>query len=523
MADAASGQKLKVFISYSRRDSSDFAEELVAGLELAGFAPFLDRHDIAAGEDWEARLRGLIQHADTVVFVASPESVKSERCAWEVDKALAENKRVLPIIFRSVSDSDIPERLRRLQFVRFDTGPGITRPLAQLAEALRQDIDWIREHTRLGELAQRWDMRGRPESLLLRADDLAAALSWADKRPTSAPPVTDAIRSFITASRQAEDAYLAKSSAAQRHMIRMRLLVSALAIIVAIGIAGWIKQADIVEYWQWYTVTRPYVVSQVRPYVLSTSNERALKPGSSFRECAKDCPEMVVVPAGSFVMGSPDTESDRDRDEGPQHTVTFAKPFAVSKFELTFDEWDTCVSYGACAQASDAGWGRGQRPVIYVTWDDARHYAAWLAKITGKPYRLLAEAEYEYAARAGSQTAFPWGESVGDNNANCNSCGSQWDSKQTAPVGSFAPNRFGLYDMVGNVWEWVQDCYHADYAGAPDNGSAWTSGSCTERVVRGGSWSANPLRNLRSAARYQHSPDLQDRHFGFRIGRSLAP
>jgi formylglycine-generating enzyme required for sulfatase activity len=523
MADAGSDQKLKVFISYSRRDSSDFAEELVAGLELAGFAPFLDRHDIAAGEDWEARLNGLVQQADTIVFVISPESTKSERCAWEIDKAAAETKRVLPIIFKSVPDSDIPERMRRLQFVRFDTSPGITRPLAQLAEALRQDIDWIREHTRLSELAQRWSRRGHPESLLLRADDLAAAQSWTDKRPSSAPPTTDSIRTFIAASRQAEEAYLAKSSAAQRRMMRMRLLVATLIVLVAIGVVGWMKQADIGEYWKWYTTTRPFVVSQVRPYVLSAERERSLKPGDSFKECARDCPEMVVVPVGSFAMGSPETEADRDKDEGPQHKVTFAKPLAVSKFELTFDEWDTCAFYHDCVQASDAGWGRGQRPVVYVTWDDARRYAEWLTKITGRPYRLLTEAEYEYATRAGSQTPFPWGENVGENNANCNSCGSQWDNKQTAPVGSFAANRFGLYDMGGNVWEWVQDCYHPDYVGAPDNGSAWIGNHCAERVVRGGSWSANPSRNLRSAARYHHGPDLQDRHFGFRVARTLAP
>jgi formylglycine-generating enzyme required for sulfatase activity len=523
MTDASSGQKLKVFISYARRDSSDFAEELVAGLELAGFAPFLDRHDIAAGEDWGARLSGLIQQADTVVFVVSPEAVKSERCAWEVGKAHSETKRVLPVIFKSVPDSDIPERLRRFQFIRFDAGLGITRPLAQLAVALRQDIDWIREHTRLSELAQRWDARSRPESLLLRADELVAAQSWADKRPATAPATTDLIRTLIATSRQAEDAYVVKASATQRHMLRMRLLVSTLAIIVAIGVIGWINEAVIGEYWRWYTVTRPFVVSQVRPYVLTAKDERALKPGSSFRECAKDCPDMVVVPAGSFMMGSPDTETDRDKDEGPQHKVMFARPFAISKFEITFDEWDTCVSYGACTQTSDGGWGRGKRPVIYVTWDDALRYAEWLAKITGKSYRLLAEAEYEYAARAGSQTAFPWGENVGVNNANCNGCGSQWDDKQTAPVGSFVPNQFGLYDMVGNVWEWLEDCYHSDYADAPDNGSAWTAGGCAERVVRGGSWSATASRNLRSATRYRHGPDLQDRHFSFRVGRTVTP
>src|SRR6266550_1590181 len=169
MSDADAGEKLKVFISYSRKDST-FADELLTGLQVAGLAPFLDRHDIAAGEDWEARLGGLIAQSDTVVFVVSPEAVRSERCRWEVDRTIELSKRLLPVIFKPVPEHDIPKKLSRLQFVRFDTGRGITRPLAELAEALRQDLDWIREHTRLGELARRWEARVRPESLLLRGD-----------------------------------------------------------------------------------------------------------------------------------------------------------------------------------------------------------------------------------------------------------------------------------------------------------------------------------------------------------------
>jgi hypothetical protein len=168
MAETGSGDKLKVFISYSRRDSSDFADELVAGLELAGFAPFLDRHDIAPGEPWEERLGGLIQQADTVVYAISPEAVRSERCQWEVDKTVALSKRLIPVVFKPVPEAEIPEQLRQRQFVRFDSGRGFARPLGQLAEALRQDLDWIREHTRMGELATRWEARGQPASLLLR-------------------------------------------------------------------------------------------------------------------------------------------------------------------------------------------------------------------------------------------------------------------------------------------------------------------------------------------------------------------
>ena len=210
MTDGGTGEKLKVFISYSRKDSAAFADELLAGLEVGGFAPFLDRHDIAAGEDWEARLGGLIAQSDTVVFVVSPEAVKSEQCTWEVDRTLELSKRLLPVIFKSVPDHDIPEKLRRLQFVRFDSGTGFARPLSQLAEALRQDLDWIREHTRLGEIATRWERRGHPESLLWRGDEIDSAKTWMAARNAGAPEITDTQRAFVKASEEAESARLDK-------------------------------------------------------------------------------------------------------------------------------------------------------------------------------------------------------------------------------------------------------------------------------------------------------------------------
>jgi formylglycine-generating enzyme required for sulfatase activity len=173
----------------------------------------------------------------------------------------------------------------------------------------------------------------------------------------------------------------------------------------------------------------------------------------TFKECS-DCPQMIVVPAGSFTMGSPANERGWRRDfEGPQHRVNLPRQFAVGQFEVTFDEWDACVVDSGCNgyKPSDQGWGRGRQPVINVTWNDAKAYVAWLSNKTGQTYRLLTEAEYEYATRAGTTTAYPWGDEIGKNNANCSACGSQWDRKQTAPVGSFTANGFGLYDMVGNV------------------------------------------------------------------------
>ena len=247
--------------------------------------------------------------------------------------------------------------------------------------------------------------------------------------------------------------------------------------------------------------------------------EPARKPGEIFRDCDQ-CPEMVVVPAGSFMMGSPETELYAD--EGPQHRVTFARPFAVGKYELTFDEWDACVADRGCNKykPGDEGWRRGRQPVINVSWDDAQAYVAWLAKKTGKPYRLLSEAEWEYAARAGSPTAYPWGPNPGKDRANFDGSGSRWSGQQTAPVGSFAPNAFGLYDLIGNVWEWTQDCWNDSYAGAPKDGRPWLDGDCGRRVVRGGSWYGKP-EVARAAYRNGYVPDYRLNHLGFRLARTL--
>jgi formylglycine-generating enzyme required for sulfatase activity len=256
---------------------------------------------------------------------------------------------------------------------------------------------------------------------------------------------------------------------------------------------------------------------------IAAADDQPSKPGQSFRDCASDCPEMVVVPAGSFMMGSPATEPGQQRSEQPQHRVAIAKPFAVSKFALTFAEWDACAAHRDCnAHIDDGGWGRGRQPVVNVSFNEAQRYVAWLAKISGKPYRLLTEAEYEYAARAGTQTAYPWGDDVGENYANCLGCGSPWDGKRTAPVGSFPANRFGLYDMVGNVWELVEDCYHADYDHAPVEGTVWKDGDCSQHRARGGSFTGIP-DDIRSANRGRAANNDRSPVIGFRVARALEP
>jgi formylglycine-generating enzyme required for sulfatase activity len=248
----------------------------------------------------------------------------------------------------------------------------------------------------------------------------------------------------------------------------------------------------------------------------------ASKPRSHFKECAKGCPEMVVIPAGKFVMGSPDNEQDRSDSEGPQHEVIIAKPIAVSRFEVTFDDWDACTAAYACAQVPDH-WGRGKMPVINVSWEDAKAYVAWLSEATGKDYRLPTEAEWEYAARAGTTTRYFWGDDPTKGDANCDGCGGDWKPEQTAPVGTFKPNAFGLHDMVGNVWEWVEDPWHETYAGAPTDASVWLQDSDPNfRMVRGGSW-RNESERVRSASRVRRHRLVEFDTLGFRVARTMQP
>jgi formylglycine-generating enzyme required for sulfatase activity len=237
-------------------------------------------------------------------------------------------------------------------------------------------------------------------------------------------------------------------------------------------------------------------------------------PGETFRDCP-DCPELVVVPEGDFKMGSGDTINEK-----PEHHVVIAKPFAIGRREVTFADWDACFAAGGCKYApDDHGWGRGNRPVLDVSWDDATAFVSWLARKTGKSYRLPTEAEWEYAARAGTTSPFWWGRTAGTDHANCEDC-TATPLRQTMPTGSFRPNGFGLYDVAGNVAEWVQDCWNETYRGAPADGSAWTSGQCGQRVLRGGSF-ASKANLIRSASRFRYDQDVRYYANGFRVARDL--
>jgi len=229
-------------------------------------------------------------------------------------------------------------------------------------------------------------------------------------------------------------------------------------------------------------------------------------------------PEMVVIPSGRFMMGSLEDEDGRFDDEGPCHAVTIARRFALARYPVTFEEYDGFCAATGREPPGDNDWGRGTRPVIAVSWDDAAAYCAWLSAATAARYRLPSESEWEYACRAGTATVYPWGDAWDAGRAN----GSEGGPGEPSPVGSYPANRWGLHDMIGNVWEWVEDRWHDSHEGAPDDGSARLDPGSGEagRVVRGGSWFINP-RSCRAACRYRVEPDYRDLDTGFRPARTL--
>ena len=259
----------------------------------------------------------------------------------------------------------------------------------------------------------------------------------------------------------------------------------------------------------------------------------AVVAGAAFRDCDAACPEMVPLPAGRFVMGSPAGERGRFGNE-TQHPVEIARPFAIGRFSVTFAQFDACVKDGGCDgyRPADEGWGRGDRPAVNVSWNDAQGYLRWLSAKSGARYRLPTEAEWEYAARAGTVTARWWGDDItrGDAKYGPDDCPQQkhcggvasgagnWLT--TAPVGSFAPNPAGLYDVLGNVWQWTADCWHSDYEGAPKDGSAWVEAGCKKRVARGGSWTDTPAF-VRAATRLGLGGEGRRGWIGLRVVREM--
>ena len=374
--------------------------------------------------------------------------------------------------------------------------------------------DWLEpERHRLEALraltvaASAWDRQGRSPTYLAHVDKRLAEAHELAANPRFKERLGPIEIAYLEASQKAERLSRAR-------VRRMKMAVGALAVMLALGGVGWWKQDLVREQYHWRMAMGPSVLTA------ELEKAKAAKSRSDFKECANACPTMIVVPAGTFMMGSPASEEGRSEDEGPQHEVKIARPFAVSRTEVTFSEWDACVASGACTAVGDNAWGRDDRPVINVSWNDAKQYAAWLSRTTGKKYRLLTEAEWEYAARGGSSARFSFGDA--ENQLDQYAWYYKNSDSKTQLVAHKKANAFGLFDMHGNVWEWVEDCYVDDYAKAPTDGSTVTETPACRRVVRGGSWGNGP-QVLRSAGRDRGTTDYRSFVLGFRVARTLNP
>ncbi len=560
------------------------ARELSAqlGRGKRNFRLWQDQEAIAPGKDWEAEITKAVAQSVFFIPIVTPRAVGSEYCKFEFasfvarESALGRDDLLFPILFISVPAlvdkaewrgdpllSIVAKRQyvdwRPLRHTAADSpafGQAIERFCGKIVETLREPWVSADERRRMEAEAR----RPSEEEERLRLEAEAKRRAEEERLRMDAEATKQAEEE---AKKRAEEEHLRQASGAKKraeaevgqarrraksedgrpagedgqpsglgapgtqgqasppwHLSRRDGVIAGVLIAaLAIGAAAWWNQHRLKEDVNPLTAAtaaapaaeREESHARTNVTALTVAQERAFNAGDSFKECS-GCPEMIVVPAGRLAR--------------PQNDVTIARPFAVAKFQLTFDEWDACAAHGDCAQGvSDGGWGRGRQPVIHVSWNDAQTYVNWLSRVTGKSYRLLSEAEYEYAARAGSETKYPWGDDIkldGNAMANCNGCGSEWDHKQTAPVDSFAANPFGLYQMVGNVWEWTEDCWHANYEGAPADGAPWMTDDCGRRVIRGGSWNDNPV-DLRSAFRFRAFTDFRDNYLGFRVARTLNP
>ncbi|WP_432260402.1 formylglycine-generating enzyme family protein [Cupriavidus sp. TMH.W2] len=259
----------------------------------------------------------------------------------------------------------------------------------------------------------------------------------------------------------------------------------------------------------------PPAATPPRPGVAAGGAVSATLHNGEIRDCPA-CPVLVSLPAGNFTMGS----STSDPAEKPPHHVTIGQPFAIGRYEVTVEQWNACADAGGCQRIATVAESPKSAPVRDVSWDDAQQYVAWLSKTTGKSYRLPTEAEWEYAARGGTASAYWWGDQMRKGNANCKDCGEPWNPDAPATVGSFAANPYGLYDVNGSVWEWVADCWHSSYKGAPVDGRAWNENGCGARVIRGGSWREGASYMV-SSTRFKYSASVRQSQNGFRVVRDM--
>jgi formylglycine-generating enzyme required for sulfatase activity len=534
------------FISYASQDKA-IADAACAKLEAEGIRCWIAPRDVPPGTQWAAAIVDAIDHCRAMVLIFSSSANSSKQIHREVQRAFDREVPVIPFRIENVA----PEKSLAYYMGPVHWLDALTPPLEQHVQRLVQSVKPFAHTKTFGE---------RENEALGRQEAEADKRAEIDPSQRLEPP---------------------KPWQPSRWSL---LLACALAVMVVGGLSVWILASNSTRFQSPRSVV-PSPASTLLPAPLippppapvqtpttpvqpasssigpiSVEREQTLKPKDSFKEC-DDCPEMVVVPAGSFTMGSPNNEKDRENNEGPQHQVTFAKPLAVGKYHITvgqfaafvnetgYDAGSKCTTFwnGKFEEQQGRSWrnpGFAQRdlhPAVCLNWNDSKAYVAWLARTTGKAYRLLTEAEWEYAARArtepGSYPRYWFGNDEKDLCRYGNVFDQTWKNVEgtknwmapcndgyahTSPVGSFAPNAFGLYDMLGNADQWTEDCYHDNYIGAPIDGSAWTTGDCNRRVFHGGSW-IHIARYFRAAYRFGLSTTVRFDGQGLRVGRTLTP
>jgi formylglycine-generating enzyme required for sulfatase activity len=541
----------QVFISHSSKDRK-IAQTICGALENRGFTCWLSSRNVGGGENFQEAIVRAIRSAKVMVLVFTANANNSDEIKKELVVA---GKYGLVVIPARVEDV-VPNDAFMYEFATrqwIDLFEDWERAIEGLSSQIAGILNAVRVQRAATEGAPKRSTSGvRPRPPDPQGSGRAAALAAKPRAADHAPPPRPAREAGSAGGAAADLAAKQSSSVAPkskpgqpgRDMLGVTTIepakpgafaslaglaqgaaatfgnprVAALAVLAIVAIAG-------IAAFKGFTgpVSGPNtkLPEVLRP--LSAADERALKPKDSFQECMT-CPLMVTIAAGTFKMGS-ENEQERETTEGPVHQVTI-KSFAIGRFAVTFDEWDACVNDGACDYKSTA-WGRGRQPVINVSWWDAVAYVKWLSAKTGRAYRLPTEAEREYVTRAGTSTPFWWGRSITTDQANYNggayagAVAAKAEFRgRTVPVQSFEPNEFGLHQVHGNVWEWMQDCWIDSYQRAPSDGSA-VPGNCTSRSLRGGSWNDDPGR-LRSASRMSSNSLRHDNNMGFRVAVSLA-
>jgi formylglycine-generating enzyme required for sulfatase activity len=494
----------EVFVSYAREDLAR-VRPLAEALESQGLAVWWDA-GLRAGVQFDEEIEQAIAAARCVLVVWTGAAARSQWVRAEAAEALDANK-LIPVFLEPVKT---PLRFRHVQGIDLAGWNG--RPDHESFLHLLRDI---RRLTGTGGPGQPNRDSGDSPRDPPASPDLGtprvpraspgASTGVAGNRPIPPAPIEGPKPIRDLSARGAP----AQSRPTRWTVAWLGALV--LAVLVAFAVERFVPAAS-----TWLSIAGP-----------------RLDPPKVFRDTLKDGtpgPEMVALPGGTFNMGSPDSEPERSSDEGPVHEVRI-RPFAIGRTELTFAEYDRFAQATGRGKPGDWGWGRGDRPVIEVSWKDATAYAEWLSQQSGQSYRLPTEAEWEYAARAGTETPFwtggciHWDQASFTGDRGYAGCGAKTgnDRRKTVPAGSLPANPWGLHEVAGSVREWVQDCWHEGYQGAPSDGRAWDDadgGDCARRVARGGGWSDHPAR-LRSASRGWTTAEEAYFYLGFRLARTL--